>query len=60
MERSNLFEALAKYDYKTMIQLYAEEGMDSLRSMHNWIHIQQNISCSAGAFIRKECQTRKL
>ncbi len=47
MEKLNLFEALAQYDYKSMVHLYAEEGVDSLRSMSNWIQIQQNISCSA-------------
>jgi hypothetical protein len=32
MERNNLFEALANYDYEAMINLYASHSIDSLKS----------------------------
>ncbi len=31
----NLFESLANYDYEGMINLYAQNGIDSLQSMNN-------------------------
>ncbi len=34
-KKSNLFEALASYDYEAMINLYASNGIDGLESISN-------------------------
>lgn len=38
MERSNIFESLANYDYESMINLYARNGLNAVQSMSRDIH----------------------